>query len=118
MSPLVYGILFSQPKQTETDVERIFMCLLPICIYSLEKYLLKSSADLKIGFVSFYYWNLRVIQGFPGGASGNPTANAWEKRCEFYPWLGKILWRRAWQTTPVFSPGESHGQKNLAGYSP
>ena len=26
--------------------------------------------------------------------------------------------RRAWQLTPVFSPGESHGQSSLAGYSP
>ena len=23
-----------------------------------------------------------------------------------------------WQTTPVFSPGESHGQRSLEGYSP
>ena len=27
-------------------------------------------------------------------------------------------WRRAWQPTPVFLPGESHGQRSLAGYSP
>ena len=27
-------------------------------------------------------------------------------------------WRRKWQPTPVFLPGESHGQKSLAGYSP
>ena len=33
-------------------------------------------------------------------------------------WEGKIPWRRAWQSTPVFLPGESHGQKSLAGYSP
>ena len=25
----------------------------------------------------------------------------------FYPWVGKIPWRRAWQPTPVFFPGES-----------
>ena len=25
----------------------------------------------------------------------------------FDPWVGKILWRRAWQPTPVFLPGES-----------
>ena len=31
---------------------------------------------------------------------------------------GKIPWRRAWQPTPVFLPGESNGQRNLAGYSP
>ena len=31
--------------------------------------------------------------------------------------VGKILWRRAWQPTPVFLPGESHGQRSLAGYS-
>ena len=36
----------------------------------------------------------------------------------FDPWIGKILWRRAWQPTPVFLPAESHGQRSLAGYSP
>ena len=34
------------------------------------------------------------------------------------PWVGKILWRRKWQPTPVFLPGESHGQRSLVGYSP
>jgi len=29
-----------------------------------------------------------------------------------------IPWRRAWQPTPVFLPGESHGQRSLVGYSP
>ena len=28
------------------------------------------------------------------------------RRHGFDPWMGKILWRRAWQPTPVFSPGE------------
>ena len=32
--------------------------------------------------------------------------------------FGKISWRRAWQPTPVFLPGESHGQRSLAGYGP
>ena len=27
------------------------------------------------------------------------------------PWVVKILWRRAWQPTPVFLPGESHGRE-------
>ena len=35
-----------------------------------------------------------------------------------HPWVRKISWRRAWQSTPVFLPGESHGQRNLVGYSP
>ena len=36
----------------------------------------------------------------------------------FNPWVRKIPWRRKWQPTPVFLPGESHGQRSLAGYSP
>ena len=40
------------------------------------------------------------------------------KRCRFNPWVRKILWRRAWQPTPVLLPGESHGQRSLAGYGP
>ena len=38
------------------------------------------------------------------------------KRRGFNPWVRKIPWRRAWQPTPVFLPGESHGQRSLAGY--
>ena len=30
----------------------------------------------------------------------------------------KIPWRRKWLPTPVFLPGESHGQRSLAGHSP
>ena len=33
-------------------------------------------------------------------------------------WVGKILWRREWQSIPVFLPGESHEQRSLAGHSP
>ena len=29
-----------------------------------------------------------------------------------------MLWRRVWQLTPVFFPGESHGQRSLTGYRP
>ena len=32
--------------------------------------------------------------------------------------MGKISWRREWLPTPVFLPGEFHGQKSLQGYSP
>ena len=36
----------------------------------------------------------------------------------FDPWVGKVPWRKKWQPTPVFLPGETHGQRNLVGYSP
>jgi len=32
----------------------------------------------------------------------------------FHPWVRKIPWRRAWQPTPVFLPGKSHGLRSLA----
>ena len=35
------------------------------------------------------------------------------KRGKFSPWVGKILWSRKWQPTPVFVPGKSRGQRNL-----
>ena len=31
--------------------------------------------------------------------------------------LGRFPWRRKWLLTPVFLPGEFHGQRSLAGYS-
>ena len=39
-------------------------------------------------------------------------------RPRFDPWIRKIPWSRTWQPTPVFLPGEFHGQRSLAGYSP
>ena len=39
-------------------------------------------------------------------------------RPEFDPWNGKIPWRRECLPTPVFLPGESHGRRSLAVYSP
>ena len=56
-------------------------------------------------------------RSFPGGASGKvPTAKAGDVRDMGSTW--KILCRRTRQPTPVFSPGESQGQRGLAGYSP
>ena len=58
--------------------------------------------------------------GFPGGASGKEPACQCRrhKRCRFDPWVGKIPWRKTWQPTPIFLPGESHGQRSLVGCSP
>ena len=62
----------------------------------------------------------RVLGGPPGGTSGKESACQFSrhKRCGFNARVGKIPWRRAWQPTPVFLPGESHGQRSLTGYSP
>ena len=58
--------------------------------------------------------------GFPGGAGGKEPAcqcRRFKKR-GLDPWVGKIPWRKVRQPTPVFLPGESHGQRSLAGCSP
>ena len=48
----------------------------------------------------------------------NVPANAGDMRHGFSPWTGKVPRRKAWEPTPVFLPGESHGQRSLIGYSP
>ena len=55
--------------------------------------------------------------GFPGSTSGKESDchGRIHKRHRSYPLIRKIPWRRAWQPTPVFLPGESHGQRSLVG---
>ena len=49
----------------------------------------------------------------------NTPANAGDLRdMRLISGFGKIPWRRTWQPTAVFLPGESHGQRSLVGYSP
>ena len=50
-----------------------------------------------------------------GASLGGVSISGKEPACHsrrygFNPWAGKILWRRAWQPTPVFFPGEPHGR--------
>ena len=52
-----------------------------------------------------------VVKNSPANASRR-------KRCEFHPWVEKIHWRKKWQPAPVFSSGETHGQRSLVDYSP
>ena len=48
----------------------------------------------------------------------NPSASAGDvTEAGLIPRLGNIPWRRKWQSTPVFLPGEFHGQRSLVGYS-
>ena len=58
--------------------------------------------------------------GFPRWLTGKEsTCQGRRSRiCGFSPWVGKIPWRRKQQSTPIFFPGNSHGQRSLAGYSP
>ena len=49
----------------------------------------------------------------------DPPANAGDNnRRASDPWIGKIPWSRKWQPTSVLLPGESHGWRSLAAYSP
>ena len=49
----------------------------------------------------------------------NSPANAGDERDPgLIPGSGRIPWRRKWQPTLVFLPGESHGQKSLGGCNP
>ena len=68
------------------------------------------------------YWALthgETVLGslFPRWLNGKQSARQC-RRCRFNPWIRKIPCRRKWQSTLVFLPGESLGQRSLAGCSP
>ena len=61
----------------------------------------------------------RVVWGLPRWHSGKES-DCQCRRCRrhrFDPWVGKIIWRRKWQPTPVFLPEKLYGQRSLVGYT-
>ena len=61
----------------------------------------------------------RQTQGLPRWLSKESVCQCRRSRRRgFSPWVGKIPWRRAWQPTGVFLPGDSHGPRSLVDYSP
>ena len=75
------------------------------------------------GFVRFcnlsLIAHLCLLLGFPGGTSSKEFTFWYRshKRYVFHSWVRKISWRRKWQPTPVFLPGESHGWRSPTGFS-
>ena len=74
------------------------------CPLSLTKHfvlLITSIAENYSGWLAQVYYRL-------------PLCFSWYRIClqcgrpGFEPWVGKIPWRREWQPTPVFWPGEFH----------
>ena len=60
-----------------------------------------------------------TFTSFTDGDSGKVSPmQETHKRLGLDPWIGKIPWRGAWQSTPVFLPGESHEQRSLMGFCP
>ena len=56
---------------------------------------------------------LVISSSFPGGSDGKESGDP-----GLIPGVRKIPWRKEWQSTLVFLPEESHGQRSLVGYSP
>ena len=64
----------------------------------------------------FHHENNRFRAAFfPWGLIKTHLLMQRHKRGGFHPWVGKIPWRRAWQPTPVFLPGESPWAEELSG---
>ena len=58
-------------------------------------------------------WGPKMIPTVSGANDKEPTYQCKRlKRCRFDPWVQKLSWRRAWQPSPGFLPGESHGQRS------
>ena len=79
------------------------------------------TSDLKMYLAcSQLLLNIFWINWLPRWFSSKESAcQSWRhRRCRFSPWVRKIPWRRKWQPSAVFLPGESHGQRILAGYRP
>ena len=97
------------------------------CLYSLKNilkitcmgyaYVIKSWNHVSIMPLLLNSVVASYLLGFPGGSDSKESAcNVGRPR--FNPRVGKIPWRRKWQPTSIFLPGEFHGMKSLAGYSP
>ena len=102
--------LFILPEEIDPKtVATIYVkeCFLPVF----------SSGRSLIYFEFIFAYGVKNVLGFSGNTNGKEPACQCKRneRCGFDPWVGKIPWRREWQPIPVFLPGESKGQRSLAG---
>ena len=75
---------------------------------------LTGATELKTMRGSEFYKNVFKSSGFQGGREEKREGS----ENELLELILRVNWRRKWQPSPVFLPGEFHGQRSLVGYNP
>ena len=109
----VHGVSLS--KNTAVSCHALLQGIFPtwgsnlyILSHALAGWFFTSNATweaLSLPQICFYVW----VRNIPWWLSGIESAcqRRSHRRHRFDPWIRKIPWRKAWQPTPVFLPGES-----------
>ena len=106
----VYGV-----AQSRTQLKRLSSKLLTVEIKirsRSQRFQGQNKKDLRKNVLTYWASQMELVVKIPACQCRR------RKRCRFNSWVRKIPWSRKWQPTPVFLPGESHGQQSLEGYSP
>ena len=115
----IYSILSISSHVLRRNVHcrfgRNISCEHKCCILSKQSFLVNLFSFSGLQFLYLYNMvmlglctYLGCIGGFSGGSGGEEPACQCRrrKRCMFDPCIKEISWRRAWQPTPLFLPGD------------
>ena len=101
-----------------TRVNIVKAMVFPVVMYGCESWTIKKAERRRIDAFELWCWRRLLRVPWTARRSNQPILKETSPGRRFYPWVGKISWRRKWQCTPIFLPGEFHGQRSLVGYSP
>ena len=88
-----------------------------LCLKELQTPLCLAFCFISLLVLTSIWLKLYVYKGFPGGSDGKASACS-VTGSHSIPELGRSPGEENGKPPPVFLPGEFHGQRNLAGYSP
>ena len=91
--------------------KKLYLYSLVLIYFIMLKYILYIKDNV-------YTISHKLFREFSAGSVVKNESPCQWRRCRFDPWVGKILWRRKWQPTPVFLLEKSYGQRSLVGYIP
>ena len=107
---------FAIPSFLE-EISSLSHSILSLYFFALLHYSLELYIQLGVSFLSSFELFYLGHMGFPGGSEVKASAcNVGD--LGLIPGSGRFPWRRKWKPTPVFLPGEFHGQRGIVGPSP
>ena len=116
---------FCQYRSPCIYISLSFSLVAKSCLTLVTSWIVAFQAPLSMGFSGKEYWSglpfpfpiytYSKYMGFPGSSDGKKRLQC--RRSKLNHCVTKIPWRKPWQPTPVFLPGEFHGQRTLAGYN-